>query len=164
MELITDKAKLVKLIAGIAGTSKKLDTTIHVCLISLLKHAHDHGDVTLVNRLFDALPKGSRLKVYFTWVEQFSPIKVSRIKATYGHCKVPKGWTADQFDILGAMAITPWDLADPNKGDAAAWDFETLVGFVAKKAAKSLAAGKLTIEQVRGLSDRVAADLVTVQV
>lgn len=162
MNIIQDKAKLTALVASIGKASVKLDETIHVALVSLLVHIRDHGDTTLLTRLFAALPRGSRLQSYFLWCEMFAPVKVNRKKDQFGQASVKKGHTPDQFNILEAMAIAPWDLVSHNK-EAKALEFDALIKLVTRHARKSIDAGKLTIEQVRGLSDRVAADLVTIQ-
>jgi hypothetical protein len=162
MELIQDKAKLTAFITAIGKASIKLDEQIHQALASLLVHIRDHGDTTLLTRLFSVLPKGSRLKSYFDWSETFGPLKVDRSKANFGQVKIKKGWKPEDFNILEAMAIAPWDLVSHNR-EAKALEFDALVKLVTRQARKSIDAGKFTIEQVRGLSDRVAADLVTIQ-
>lgn len=162
MDIIQDTAKLTALVTKIARASTALDATIHQALVSLLVHIRDHGDTTLMTRLFAALPKGSRLKSYFDWCEKFAPVKVDRSKDGFGQLSLKKGRTPEQFDILEAMARAPWDLVSHNR-EAKALEFDAIVKWVTAQAKKSLAEGKLTIDQVRGLSDRVTADLVSIE-
>lgn len=80
---------------------------IHQALVANLVHIRDHGDTTLLAELFSVIPKGSRLKSYFAWCSKFT---VSTSKDSFGTVKIRKGRMPEQFDILGAMAIAPWDL------------------------------------------------------
>lgn len=148
-------------VAQIGKSSRKLDALIHETLVMLLVHIRDHGDTTLLTRLFASLPNGSRLKTYFVWCEKFAPLKVSKAKDTRGQVTVAKGRTTDDFLILEAMAIAPWDLAEhKNPTELKVLTFEAIVKWVSKQAKKSISAGKFNIDQVRALSDRVAADLI----
>lgn len=162
MELIQGKAKLAALVTSIGKASSKLDATIHVALVSLLAHIRDHGDTTLMTRLFSLLPKGSRVKSYFDWCQKFGPLTVYRDRDRFGQVKVNKGWKPEQFDIVSAMAIAPWDLVSHNK-EAKALEFSAIVRWVSREAKKSITAGKFTIDQVKTLPDRVAADLVSIK-
>lgn len=159
MEIIQDSGKLSALVNSIAKSSTKLDATIHQALVSLLVHIRDHGDTTLLTRLFASVPKGSRLASYFAWCEKFAPVKVNRTKDAFGQVKVKKDRDPEEFNILEAMAIAPWDLPEHNR-EAKALEFDAIVRWVSRQARKSIEAGKMNIDQVQALSDRVAADLV----
>lgn len=160
MDLILDSTKLNAAITLIARASSKLDTQIHVVAVSCLAHIRDHGNTTPLTSLFAALPKGTRLKSVFVWCEKFAPISVSMKKETYGQVKLHKDRTPEQFDVLNAMAFAPWDLAG-HKEEAPALDFVGLLKLVTRHAKKSLASGRITIQEVKALSDRVSAELVT---
>lgn len=159
MEIITCTIKLNALVTSIAKSSAKLDAAIHQALVSLLVHIRDHGDTTLLTRLFASIPKGSRIASYFAWCEKFAPVKVNRTKDAFGQVKVKKARSAEDFNILEAMAVAPWNLPEHNR-EAKALEFDAIVKWVTNQARKSIEAGKLNIDQVRALSDRVAADLV----
>lgn len=159
MEIIQDTSKLHALVTAIAKSSAKLDAVIHQALVSLLVHIRDHGDTTLLERLFSSVPKGSRIASYFAWCEKFAPVKVKRTKDEFGQVTVKKGRNPEDFNILEAMAIAPWDLPGHNR-EAHAYDFEGLIRHVAKEARKSIERGLFTADHVKALSDRVAADLV----
>ena len=159
MEIIQDSGKLSALVNSIAKSSRKLDAVIHQVLVSLLVHIRDHGDTTLLTKLFASLPKGSRLASFFAWCEKFAPVKVNRTKDSFGQVRVKKDRDDEDFNILEAMAVAPWDLPQHNR-EAKALEFDAIVKWVTNQARKSIEAGKLSIDQVRALSDRVAADLV----
>lgn len=159
MEIIQGSSKLSALVNVIAKSSAKLDATIHQALVSILVHIRDHGDTTLLTKLFSVLPKGSRLKSYFDWCERFAPLKVKRDKESFGQVTIKKGRSPEDFDILAAMAIAPWQLPEHNR-EAKAMEFDAIVKWVSRQAKKSIEAGKFSVDQVRALSDRVAADLI----
>ncbi len=159
MEIIKDVNQLSALVNRIASVSNKLDARIHQALVSLLVHIREHGDTTMLTKLFASLPKGSRLASYFTWCETFAPLKVNRTKDAFGQVKVKKDRDPEEFNILEAMAMAPWNLPEHNR-EAKALEFDAIVKWVTNQARKSIEAGKLNIDQVRALSDRVAADLI----
>lgn len=72
LELIKDSKKLGTAIASIKKRGAKLDTDIHLCAVSCLYHAKEHGDVTLMTRLVDAMPKSGRRKALIHWVNEHS--------------------------------------------------------------------------------------------
>lgn len=159
MEIIQGSTKLNNLITAISKSSSKLDSVIHQALVSLLVHVRDHGDTTLLERLFTAVPKGSRIASYFAWCEKYAPLKVKRTKEEFGQVTVKKGRSPEDFNILEAMAVAPWNLPEHNR-EAKALEFDAIVKWVTNQARKSIEAGKFNIDQVRALSDRVAADLI----
>lgn len=159
MEIIQDSSKLSALVNSIAKSSAKLDAHIHQALVSLLAHIREHGDTTLLTKLFASVPKGSRLASYFAWCEKYAPLKVNRTKDAFGQVKVKKGRDPEDFNILEAMAVAPWNLPEHNR-EAKALEFDAIVKWVTNQTRKSIDAGKFSIDQVRALSDRVAADLI----
>lgn len=158
MDIIVEPTKLAAAITLIAKSSLKLDAKIHTVAVSCLVHIRDHGNTTPLTSLFAALPKGTRLKSIFVWCERFAPLLVSMKKETYGQVKLNANRTPEQYDILNAMAYAPWDLAG-HKEEAPALDFVAILKLVTRHVKKSLAKGRITIEEVKALSDRVSAEL-----
>ena len=72
LELIKDVKKLGKAIKSIATRGAKLDSDIHIAAVSCLHHAFNHGDVTLMTKLVDAMPKSGRRKALIHWVQEHS--------------------------------------------------------------------------------------------
>ena len=72
MELIKDAKKLGTAIKSIATRGAKLDGDIHQAAVSCLHHAFNHGDVTLMTKLVDAMPKSGRRKALIHWVQEHS--------------------------------------------------------------------------------------------
>jgi hypothetical protein len=104
VKIITDSKTLSATITKIATAGRKLDTAIHQAAVSCLWHAREHGDVTLYNRLTDAMPKGSRVKALHVWAAAFAPISVGQKGAA-----LAKGWQADQFKLDEAEATPFWE-------------------------------------------------------
>ena len=69
MKLLSGSNNIEAAIISIQKRGKKLDHDIHVAGVSCLKHIEFHGDVTLLNRLVEALPKGSRTNAFKEWAE-----------------------------------------------------------------------------------------------
>lgn len=77
MKLITNKAELTKAIASIASRGKKLDGDIQIAAMSVCCHAHQHGDVTLLNQLYNAMPRGARASALTLFLVRFGPVVAS---------------------------------------------------------------------------------------
>ena len=76
--LIRDAGKLRTKIDTIARTGRKLDESIHSAAVSALFHAKEHNDITLFNRLCEAMPRGSRVEGLIFWASSHAPVsKVS---------------------------------------------------------------------------------------
>lgn len=73
--LITGSKAIDTAIKSIATRGKSLDKDIHIAAVSTLMHADEHGDVTLAQRLVDAIPQSARknaLKDWFLAMGKFS--------------------------------------------------------------------------------------------
>ena len=68
MKSITD---IHKAIASITSSGAKLDKLIQDTAVSVAEHFAEHKDTGLVNRLFLAMPKGSRRMALADWLLKF---------------------------------------------------------------------------------------------
>lgn len=68
MKLIQGAAAINKAIASIQNRGAKLDGDIHLCGVSALAHASEHGDPSLCDKLVQAMPKGSRKLALVEWM------------------------------------------------------------------------------------------------
>lgn len=73
-DLLNGKEAIEAAITSIQTNGKKLDLDIHVAGVSCLNHINEHGDVTLLNRLVAAMPKGSRVNALRAWAEDFGRV------------------------------------------------------------------------------------------
>lgn len=68
MKLIQGAAAINKAILSIQNRGAKLDGDIHLCGVSALAHASEHGDPSLCDKLVQAMPKGSRKLALVEWM------------------------------------------------------------------------------------------------
>lgn len=74
LALIVGSADITKAIEGIQRRGRKLDTDIQQAALSCIAHAGQHGDITLCNRLLEALPKGARQRALIEWFLAFGNV------------------------------------------------------------------------------------------
>jgi hypothetical protein len=75
-KIITGTAAIDKAIKSIAGRGAKLDGDIQTAGLSVLAHVAEHGDTTLADRLFNAMPKGARRLALVEWMLAFGTMRV----------------------------------------------------------------------------------------
>lgn len=66
-KLIEGKTAIDTAIKSIATRGKSLEKDIHVAAVSTLAHADAHGDITLANKLIDAVPQLARKNALRDW-------------------------------------------------------------------------------------------------
>jgi len=106
VNVITDTTKCAESIDTIATKGKTLDNLIHRTAVSCLYHAREHGDVTLAERLMEAMPKSSRRKAMGTWIEDHAPLegKISDTKSGVS-ITLKKGRKPEDFKLAEAAAV-----------------------------------------------------------
>jgi len=68
---------LNKEIAAIKSAGTKLDAMIQGTAVGVAEHYAQHSDTGLVNRLFNAMPKGSRRSALADWLLKFVSVSVN---------------------------------------------------------------------------------------
>lgn len=126
MKLFTKKADIIAAIEDIRATGKKLDDMIQVAACSVLGHLDAHGDITLVNTLVDAMPKGSRVNALRDFILNFGKVKFNDQSKAFEYDR------AAETDMVGAQA-TPWTDFKP-EAPYVAFDLKALIAGVLKKA------------------------------
>lgn len=76
------KADIELAIKSIAGRGASLDKDIQLTGLSILAHIEQHKEVSLFQKLYAALPKGSRTNAMVAWALAFGAIEVNLDKAT----------------------------------------------------------------------------------
>lgn len=99
MKLLVGTAAIEKAIVSIQTRGKKLDHDIHVAAVSAMAHHDEHGDVTLVNRLVNSMPKGSRVNALRDFILTYGKVKYDQENKLFVHDK------AGEFDLEGAAGI-----------------------------------------------------------
>ena len=141
MKLLKGTDAIQKAITSILIRGKKLDRDIHVAGVSCLQHIEEHGDVTLLNRLVEAMPKGSRVNALREWAECYGKVKFNNETRCFDHCKksstlledaIETSWvefkpepqykTMNFQDELNKLIAKAYDRADTDKGDTIDFD------------------------------------------
>ena len=153
---------LEKRIDALAKKASALMSETHCLAVEVLNHAAQHGDVTLIERLFKALPKGFDRSAFLTWLYAYSPVRTSGDQSKWGLLKEgAKGFVA--FNIEGADATPFWGYA--KKPEAQQMDYAKILQMVVRleKRLEKIADGKEEVAEgtdlakVAALRDRIAA-------
>lgn len=106
-----DKAQIIKAIASIGKTANKLRIDVQAAAVGCVEHAHKHGDVTLADKLVEALGKGMRRASLRAWFETNGPMFIPKGKDTFAFDSSRKvEWNSD---IADSLASIPWEEAKP---------------------------------------------------
>lgn len=76
--MATTKSAILKRISSIRTRGARIDRDIHETGVDCMIHARDHGDVTLMTKLAEAMPKSSRRKALVAWVIAHAPLKYNQ--------------------------------------------------------------------------------------
>lgn len=134
MKLIEDSGKITAAINAIAKSGNKLDLDIQLVGLSVLNHAELHGDVTLINKLYLALPRGTRKTAMTQWLVAFG-----KVVANTGDNKKEAPFSYDKTkatDLAGASQ-TPWFDFAPDKAPDALFDVQAAVASLLRRASKA---------------------------
>ncbi len=97
MKLITDKTALLAAFKSINTRGKKLDDDIWVAAVSAMAHHAKHGDVTIINQLVEAMPKGSRVNALRDFILAHGKVGFDEDNQIFTHDKT------GTFDLEGAQ-------------------------------------------------------------
>ena len=162
-EFILGAAEINRACATIAEKGQKLDDFIQYTALSVLNHIQLHGDVTVANRLFADMPKGSRKTALAEFLVKFGKIDIetdrnkaktapfmyarnkvtnmegARAKPWYDHKKDPA--PIDTLDIHALIAqLVKRIERDESKGGKVEGDNVTLLTDLKLLAARPVAA------------------------
>ena len=153
IEIIHEKRKLAASITGIAKRGKALDEDIHQCAVSALHHAAEHGDLTFLRRIVDAMPKSSRRLALIHWATNHAPVKYQKKD---GQFKVIKSKNqAENWLVNTAMETPFWDFSKERK--PLPFDINRYAKSVMSRLEKALAKGEATPEDVATLRKQIAS-------
>lgn len=155
--IITDAAKLNDTIADVARKGKTLDNLIHRAGVSCMYHAREHGDVTKMVGLIQAMPKASRRKALVAWIEAHMPVDEVKDNATETTIKLTKGRKADDFLLADAAATPFWDFTQERA--PVAMTVERAIKAFENALKKAVEQGNATESDVAALENAVSATL-----
>ena len=113
MQLYT-QSQIGPRVARIVRVAGKVDSELHVVLCSILDHTREHGDYTAILPLLNGLPNGVRKQAIVAWLANFSNKKLTAkldSKSKTWVCELSKERADEDFDIVGAMAVTFGDFS-----------------------------------------------------
>lgn len=90
-------------IKTIAASGKKLEALAHETACDILQHVEDHGDITLAEKLVEALPSLARKNALKAWFLQFGKLNYNAEKKRFTYAK------GKVTDIEGGKAQPFWD-------------------------------------------------------
>ena len=152
MQIIKGKAAIEKAIAPIASRGKKLDEDIHKAGVACLAHASEHGDTTLLDKLVNAMPRGSRKLALVEWALAFGQVVVLDKKTAKDTGRVFGLDRGKKLDLDEAIA-QPWMDFRPEADPATAFDAQAAVQSVLRKLANARQAGLTVENQALALKD-----------
>ena len=156
--IITGKEAIAKEINLIGAAGVKYDKRVHVAAVSCVNHIKEHGDNTLLLKLFKVLPDSFRRNSFLAWCEDFGGITVitkdeegKALKKDQYSFKKRVDVTDDM--INGGMANAPMTYKKGSEGTAyAGFDLRDELAKLASRAAlaqKKVAAGKAPSDSVK---------------
>ena len=114
--ILTGTANINAKIDRIADSQAKADADIHNTALACAVHYMDHGDVTLVERLINAIGKATNRKALVAWNKAHFPLTISFDKESGQHkVKARKGRSAEDFKLDAAVEVPFWDFKATRK-------------------------------------------------
>lgn len=146
------KTQIEAAILSIAKRGAKLDADIQAAGLAIIHHVGEHGDITLANKLFLAMPKGSRRNSLALWFITFAKLDLNTGE---GRKDAPFVYKKDgKTDVQGAAKMM-WFDAKPEADVTAELDGFALVRAMLKKIDTAVSRG----QAVTGLTDDQVAVL-----
>lgn len=82
MNIMTNANEIKRSIKAIADTRTKLVDRIQIAALSVIRHAHVHGDITLANSLCTAVGAGMKQQALRLYLSEFGPVSPNTDKET----------------------------------------------------------------------------------
>lgn len=128
------KDEIVDSIKSIESRGKKMDADIQRTAISILAHIEQHKEVSLFNKLYNALPKGARKSALTGWGLAFG-----KLEANAGDDKkeAPFKYSRDKTTNLAQAAANPWYDFAPEKAPDEMFDVRKALTALLNRAGKA---------------------------
>lgn len=131
--IINDSKAIETAIDSIQRRSAKLDDDIQIAALSACNHAHQHGDITLINRLYKAMGKGARHVALTGWLLEYAPVVANLDGASKK--EKPFVWSKEKRITEGLEAAmakadaadAQWFLFKPSADPDAVFDFKAFI-------------------------------------
>lgn len=133
MKLLT-KAELPKAIDSITKRGRILDTDIHQAACSAIAIKGEQGDTMFINRLYLALPKGTRAAALTAWLLQFGGVVANDGTTGKSKAEQPFLHTKDKLVDVEEGMKQPWFDFKPDPAPDKVYDVLALLMKVVKGA------------------------------
>lgn len=124
---------ITKAIDSVARRGKKLDDDIQDIALACINHCEQHGDITLIGRLYLSMPRGARKNALAAWAVEFG-----KVVPNGGDNKKEQPFLYDKdgaTDMTGAVD-KPWFEFKPEPAPADALDLKVALEALIKRATK----------------------------
>lgn len=156
-------AHITRNIGIIAKASKKLDSLIQATAEGVMLHAHQHREVSLVNKLYLALGAGHRHTAMTEWLVKYCPVTANTREEDKKEVPflidVDKVMAGDELiELAAAAGKEPWFTMSPSRAPDEVFDVKkALMALIAKsKKAKTITAPEV-MSQLQGMADSLPA-------
>lgn len=146
MDYIKDVNALSARIVEIKKVGKLLDSEIHLCAVSALYHAQEHGNLTSLSDLSAALPKSARRNAFVYWACQHAPVQFSGDTEVFTKTK---GKNQKPFLLVQAQSTPFWEFTKERKPMTIT--IEGLLAYIANKVKTGIERGDIKVEELAGL-------------
>jgi hypothetical protein len=130
-ELIVDSKLFAKACESIQSRGKVLDADIQHAALSAINHAEKHGDIGFVNRLYLAMPQGSRKAALTDWLISFGKVSAN---AGEGKKEMPFLFDREKHTNMVEAAANPWFTFKLDKAPDETFDIIVALRHIIKKA------------------------------
>lgn len=128
-------AQIDQAIATIKVRGAELDGMIQECGVDVIIHFAEHKNNGVVNRLFQALPKGARATAFTSWLLTHCNVVANTDKLT--KASQPFVYAKDKVADPVAAAQDMWFNHKPDKAPDQVFDLQVAVRMILAKAAKA---------------------------
>ena len=147
-KLLSGADAIGKAIDSIKSRGKKLDRDIQIAALSAMQHHVEHGVVTLINRLIDAMPSGARVNALREYIETFGGVRYDADTKKMVHMR------GKAFQLDDAMKIM-WCDFKPEQAYKPIDDPLALIASLIKRFEKDMekagTQSKITVQQMQQL-------------
>jgi hypothetical protein len=149
-KLYSNTADITKAITSIKNRGGKLDADIQLAGLSILQHIEQHGDTTLADKLYDAMPKGARRLALAEWMLAFGMIRALKKQDAADKEAIAAGRSfsidrTKKTDMPGATAMQ-WHEFKPEKHvTEEAFDVQAEVQKLLARITKAQASGRAIV-------------------
>ena len=126
---------LKKEIDSLKKAGSSLDARIHRAGVAVLVHFAEHKDTGLINRLYDALPRGARKTAWVSWILTYAAVVANTDKATKE--EKPFVYAKDKATNPEGGDADPWYNHKPEKAPDEVFDLQKAVKAILAKAGKA---------------------------